>query len=271
MNTAAAETVPPGLVRSGRVVSADGTPITYLMRGAGPVLLAVHGGLGSAVSMLPPAVHLAGHYTVVAVNCRGDGTSGAPRSGPDIAHEVANITAVIDSVGPVEVLFGCSFGAVLALETALRAPERVRRPKLCSRIRRGGHRGAADIRPPHGGQPVADEAAAQLTDRDHHRDYWISPSTTAPRTTAGLPRKPDPVATKTAAITAPAPAAVTIGEDRRRATAKKQMTAAAAAVISVRARTPWGVGTAGAAIPAPAYPAATTPATIAASPSWATR
>ncbi|MEV0108195.1 hypothetical protein AB0H42_17915 [Nocardia sp. NPDC050799] len=97
MTTASVDTVAQGLVRGGGVVSADGTPITFLVRGAGPVLSAVHGGLGSAVSMLGLAGHLAEHYTVVAVNCHGHGTSGAPRSGPDIAHEVADITAVIDA------------------------------------------------------------------------------------------------------------------------------------------------------------------------------
>lgn len=61
------------------------------------------------------------------MNCRGHGTSGAPQSPPDIAHEVADLTAVIDAVGPVEVVFGYSFGAVLALETALSAPDRVPR------------------------------------------------------------------------------------------------------------------------------------------------
>lgn len=115
------------LVRGGEVISADGTPITYLIRGAGPVLPAVHGGLGSAVSMLPLAGQLAAHYTVVAVNWRGHGTSGAPRSAPDVAHEAADISAVIDAVGPVEVLFGYSLGAVLALETAPREPEKIRR------------------------------------------------------------------------------------------------------------------------------------------------
>ncbi|MBF6456119.1 alpha/beta hydrolase [Nocardia speluncae] len=115
------------LVRGGRVLSADGTPITYLVQGSGPVLLVVHGGLGSAVSMLSLAGYLAEHYTVVAMNCRGHGTSGTPQSAPDIAHEVADIVAVIDAVGPVEVVFGYSFGAVLALETALRASDRVSR------------------------------------------------------------------------------------------------------------------------------------------------
>ncbi|MBF6216077.1 alpha/beta hydrolase [Nocardia puris] len=127
MTTTPADTTAQILVRGGHVVSADGTPITYLVQGAGPVLLAVHGGLGSAVSMLPLSGHLAEHYTVVAMNCRGHGTSGTPQSAPDITHEVADITAVIDAVGPIEVLFGYSFGAVLTLETALRAPEQVPR------------------------------------------------------------------------------------------------------------------------------------------------
>ncbi|BDT85519.1 alpha/beta hydrolase [Nocardia cyriacigeorgica] len=127
MTTAPVDTASQTLVRGGHVVSADGTPITYLARGSGPVLLVVHGGLGSAMSMLPMAGHLAEHYTVVAMNCRGHGTSGTPRSAPDIAHEVADITAVTEAVGPIEVLFGYSFGAVLALETALRAQDRVPR------------------------------------------------------------------------------------------------------------------------------------------------
>lgn len=63
MTNASVDTVARGLVRGGRVLSADGTPITYLVRGSGPVLVAVHGGLGSAVSMLGPAGHLAEHYT----------------------------------------------------------------------------------------------------------------------------------------------------------------------------------------------------------------
>ncbi|WP_245669257.1 alpha/beta fold hydrolase [Nocardia speluncae] len=127
MTPAPLSTAPQTLVRGGRAISADGTPITYLTRGVGPMLLAVHGGLGSAVSMLALAGHLAEHYTVVAVNCRGHGTSGVPQSPPGIGHEVADITAVIDALGPIEVLFGYSFGAVLALETALRAPDRVPR------------------------------------------------------------------------------------------------------------------------------------------------
>ncbi|WP_280336899.1 alpha/beta fold hydrolase [Nocardia wallacei] len=115
------------LVRGDRTISADGTAITWLARGAGPVILAVHGGLGSAVSMLPLADHLPG-FELVAMNCRGHGTSGPAQSPPHIGHEVADVLAVLDTVGPIEMLFGYSYGAVLALETAFAHPDRI--PKL---------------------------------------------------------------------------------------------------------------------------------------------
>lgn len=116
------------LVRGGRVTSTDATAITWLARGTGPVLVAVHGGLGSAVSLLPLADHLGGEFDSCALNCRGHGTSGPAQSPPHIRHEVADVLAVIDAVGPIEALFGYSYGAVLALETALAALNRI--PKL---------------------------------------------------------------------------------------------------------------------------------------------
>ncbi|PPJ02549.1 alpha/beta hydrolase [Nocardia cyriacigeorgica] len=117
-----------GWIRGGHVDSADGTTISWLARGHGPVIVAVHGGLGSAVSMMPLAAHLDRDFEVVAMNCRGHGTSAPPQSPADIAHEIADIIAVIDAVGPIAMLFGYSYGAVVALETALAAPAKV--PKL---------------------------------------------------------------------------------------------------------------------------------------------
>jgi hypothetical protein len=69
-------TSPPSetLVRGGRVPSADGTTISYLTRGSGPVILVIHGGLGSALSLQPLAGYLADEFEVAAMNCRGHGT-----------------------------------------------------------------------------------------------------------------------------------------------------------------------------------------------------
>lgn len=118
------------LVRGGRASSADGTTITYLARGKGPVVLGVHGGLGSAISLLPLAEHLAADFEVVLINLRGHGTSGWDQSPPHITHMIDDVLAVTDAVGPVTTLFGYSYGAVIALETALAAPEHFTRLAL---------------------------------------------------------------------------------------------------------------------------------------------
>lgn len=116
------------LVRGGRVASADGTQISYLARGSGPVIVCVHGGLGTALSLLPLSNYLADDFEVVVMSCRGHGTSQWGKSAPSIEHEVEDVLAVCEAVGPISALFGYSYGAVLALETALAAPSVV--PKL---------------------------------------------------------------------------------------------------------------------------------------------
>ncbi|MCV7288164.1 alpha/beta hydrolase [Mycolicibacterium wolinskyi] len=119
-----------GWVRGGMVTSADGTEITYLTRGRGPVIVGLHGGLGTALSLMPLAGHLADRFTVALVNLRGHGTSQRGCSAPHIDRYTEDVGAVINTVGPIEALFGYSFGAVIALETALSAPELVPRLAL---------------------------------------------------------------------------------------------------------------------------------------------
>ena len=110
-------------VRGGQVTSVDGTAISYLARGSGPVVVCLHGGLGTAVSLLPLSNYLAEDFALVFVNLRGHGTSGWGQSPPSIDRHVEDVLAVVDAVGPVEALFGYSYGAVIALETALAAPK----------------------------------------------------------------------------------------------------------------------------------------------------
>lgn len=108
--------------------SADGTRISYLARGEGPVIVGIHGGLGTALSLMPLAEHLADDFTVVLLSLRGHGTSGWGCSDPHIDRYVEDVRAVVEAVGPIDALFGYSFGAVIALETALAAGDLV--PKL---------------------------------------------------------------------------------------------------------------------------------------------
>ena len=110
-------------VRGGQVTSVDGTTIRHLARGRGPVVVCLHGALGTALSLLPLSNYLAEDFALVFVNLRGHGTSGWGQSPPSIDRHVEDVLAVVDAVGPVDALFGYSYGAVIALETALADPE----------------------------------------------------------------------------------------------------------------------------------------------------
>jgi pimeloyl-ACP methyl ester carboxylesterase len=74
---------------------------------------------------MPLSDYLAGQFEMVFVNCRGHGTSQWGQSPPSIDRLVEDVSAVCDAVGPVEALFGYSYGAVVALETVLAAPDHV--------------------------------------------------------------------------------------------------------------------------------------------------
>jgi len=112
-------------IRGGRVASVDGTSIGYLARGSGPVVVCLHGGLGTALSLMPLSDHLADEFELVFINLRGHGNSEWGDSAPSINRHIEDVLAVIDAVGPIGALFGYSFGAVVALETVLAAPGHV--------------------------------------------------------------------------------------------------------------------------------------------------
>ena len=108
-----------------RVISADGTPIAYRCSGEGPPLILVHGTTSEHSRWAPILPAFERSFTVYAVDRRGRGGSG---DAPDYAieREFEDIAAVVDAIGgPVDVL-GHSYGALCALEAALRT-ENVRR------------------------------------------------------------------------------------------------------------------------------------------------
>src|SRR5687768_6369257 len=110
---------------TGRVISTDGTPIAYRRSGEGPALVLVHGTAADHTrwqSILPA---LEERFTVYAIDRRGRGGSGdAPTYA--IEHEFEDVAAMVDAIsGPVSLL-GHSYGALCALEAALRT-DNVRR------------------------------------------------------------------------------------------------------------------------------------------------
>jgi pimeloyl-ACP methyl ester carboxylesterase len=103
----------------GHVVSPDGTSIGYERSGSGPPLVLVHGTSGDRTRWAPILPGLEAHFTVYAMDRRGRGLSGDAEEFA-LEREYEDMAAVIDSIeGPVDVL-GHSYGALCALEGALR-------------------------------------------------------------------------------------------------------------------------------------------------------
>lgn len=107
-----------------RITSADGTSIAYECHGDGPPLVLLHGG-SSPRYWKPVVPHFAEDYTVVVPHRRGTGESGDSEE-YTLDRGVEDVRAVVDTVDGDPVLFGHSFGGLLAIETARTAPvERV--------------------------------------------------------------------------------------------------------------------------------------------------
>lgn len=102
------------------VTSADGTSIAFERHGEGPPLILLHG--GSAPQYWKPVVpRFAEDYTVIIPHRRGVGESGDSEE-YRLARGVEDIRAVINAVDGTPILFGHSFGGLLAVETARTAP-----------------------------------------------------------------------------------------------------------------------------------------------------
>jgi pimeloyl-ACP methyl ester carboxylesterase len=113
-------------------LAVPGASLYYEVRGAGPVLLLICGGVYDAAAFAPLAEALADRYTVVTYDRRGNSRS--PLAGPpgpqaveehgDDAYRV--LTAVGASTHAPAYVFGNSSGAIIGLELAARHPEVVR-------------------------------------------------------------------------------------------------------------------------------------------------
>lgn len=99
------------------VTSADGTQISYEQHGDGKPLILIHGGGVTRHIWNGIRPILADDYSLVTPNRRGRGDSDDAND-YNLAREVADIRAVVDTVDGEPILFGHSFGALLALEAA---------------------------------------------------------------------------------------------------------------------------------------------------------
>src|SRR5262245_26697081 len=102
-----------------KIVSRDGTLIACEQGGRGPHLVLVHG--TSATSLRWEAVRsrLEEHFAVTRMDRRGRGDSGDSTEYA-IEREFEDVAAVVNGLDAPVLLFGHSFGAVCALEAAMR-------------------------------------------------------------------------------------------------------------------------------------------------------
>jgi pimeloyl-ACP methyl ester carboxylesterase len=107
---------------------ANGLKFHYQQAGSGPDLVLIHGVTGDlSIWYLCKAMQtLSASHRVTAYDLRGHGYSEVPPSGYTSRDHAADLIALLDVIGaPRAKLLGHSFGAVIALHTAVLAPERV--------------------------------------------------------------------------------------------------------------------------------------------------
>lgn len=102
-----------------KVISRDGTSITYQRSGSGKPLVLVHGTSGTFHRWDPVLPILERHFTVYAMDRRGRGESGDGAPPYSLQREFEDVAAVVEAAGPKAHLFGHSYGAVCALEASL--------------------------------------------------------------------------------------------------------------------------------------------------------
>ena len=122
--TEGASSHPDGFVRHfGRV---DGREFHYLRAGSGPVAVLLPAFPWSAGSLAPPAEALAGDFTVVVMDLPGSGNSHALDGSPPLVDYADAVAANLGALGIDRChLYGVHTGAQVALEVAVRHPERV--------------------------------------------------------------------------------------------------------------------------------------------------
>ena len=103
------------------VIALDGTRIAYWRTGDGPPLVLVHGTADDHTIWSALLPILAKRFTVYALDRRGRGQSGDyDLATYAIEDEFADVAAVVDAIGEPAHLLGHSYGALCALEGALR-------------------------------------------------------------------------------------------------------------------------------------------------------
>ncbi len=101
------------------VISPDGTPIAFARSGHGPPLVLVHGTTADHTRWPMVLPDLERRFTVLAMDRRGRGGSGDAAT-YSVEREFDDVATVVEAAGEGASLLGHSYGALCAMEAALR-------------------------------------------------------------------------------------------------------------------------------------------------------
>jgi pimeloyl-ACP methyl ester carboxylesterase len=112
----------------GQYADVNGINLYYETHGSGKPLVLLHGGLGSGEMFGPILPTLADHHRVIAVDLQGHGRTADIDRPLDLRLMADDIAALIDYLGLERPdLVGYSLGGGVALQTALKYPEKIGR------------------------------------------------------------------------------------------------------------------------------------------------
>lgn len=103
------------------IKSMDGTIISYKVIGKGPGLVIIHGAFRGSQHYIKLAKHLSNSYKVYILDRRGRNYSGPKGNQYSIQKECEDIFSLLKQ-HEIQFVFGHSFGAIIALHTALQYP-----------------------------------------------------------------------------------------------------------------------------------------------------
>lgn len=160
---------------STHTLETDGVRIVYDVIGEGSPVLLLHGGTTDSTwwGELIPA--LAERHTVITMDSRGHGRSSFDERQITYRQMADDTLALLDRQGIEQAdIVGWSDGAIIALDIALRHPERLRRVVAYgANFDQNGYRtGDADAPPSRGFQIFQDEYPRRYQEQSPHPERW---------------------------------------------------------------------------------------------------
>ncbi len=118
---------------AGNYASVNGISLYYEIHGTGKPLVMLHGGFGTFETFAALSPALAAKHQVIGVDLYGHGRTALTDRPLRFEHMADDIAGLIEHLGLEKVdLLGYSLGGAVALQTAIRHPERVNKLVLIS-------------------------------------------------------------------------------------------------------------------------------------------